>query len=125
MTFDAEAESAGMNLVLTSDLPSTPNEMVFDLMRRNRIPSKIAWIPPITDLGRKRFSSAQAQFESHGVVGLEYCDIDEEPNEEQLNHLDQYDVIYLSGGDPIALRRNILRAVDCPRGCESAWALVA
>lgn len=98
-----------MNLVLTSDLPSTANEVVFDLMRRRGMPSKIAWIPPITDLGRKRFTSAQAQFESHGVVGLEYCDIDEEADETQLSRLDEYDIVYLSGGDPITFRRNILR----------------
>jgi peptidase E len=101
--------SSDMNLVLTSDLPSTANEVVFDLMRRKGMPLKIAWIPPITDRGRKRFTIAQAQFQSHGVVGLEYCDIDEEADETRLSRLDEYDIVYLSGGDPIAFRRNILR----------------
>lgn len=98
-----------MNLVLTSDLPSTANEVVFDRMRRRSTPPKIAWIPPFTDLGRKRFESAQEQFESYGVVGLEYCDIDEEADETQLSRLNEYDIVYLTGGDPITFRRNILR----------------
>lgn len=98
-----------MNLVLTSDLPSTANEVIFDLIRGKGMPSKIAWIPPITDRDRKRFTRAQTLFEFHRVVGLEYCDIDEEADETQLSRLDEYDIIYLSGGDPIAFRRNILR----------------
>lgn len=41
--------------------------------------------------------------------GLEYCDIDEQPNEHQLAHLDEYDVVYLTGGDPLLFCRRLGR----------------
>lgn len=78
-------------------------------MRRRGPRPRIAWIPPSTATGRERFTAALALFESFGFPDLEHCDIDEEPNEAQPAHLDQYDVVYLTGGDPIGFRRNILR----------------
>lgn len=99
-----------LNLALTSDFPSTPNQAVIDRMRGSAPSPRVAWIPPLTGTGRERFPAARQLFESYGFPALEYCDIDEEPNEGQLERLDQYDVIYLTGGDPIAFRRNILRA---------------
>jgi len=99
-----------LNLALTSDFPATANQAVIDRMS-GCVPSpRIAWIPPLTGMGRERFPAAQKLFESYGFPVLEYCDIDEEPDEGQLARLDEYDVIYLTGGDPIAFRRNILRA---------------
>lgn len=99
-----------MNLVLTSDLPSTANQVVFDLMRNRHLQPRIAWIAPLTSAGREHFPIAQNQFSAYGFSNLEYCDIDEKTNEMQLTFLDQYDVIYLSGGDPIRFRQNILRS---------------
>jgi peptidase E len=99
-----------LNIALTSDLPSTPNRAVFDFMRSGRPHPRIAWVPPFTSVGRERFRAAQELFAAYGFSNLEYCDIDEGPNQEQLDGLDQYDIIYLSGGDPIGFRRNILRA---------------
>jgi peptidase E len=99
-----------LNLALTSDLPSTANQAVFDFMRSGGPRPRIAWVPPFTEIGRELFPAAQELFEAYGFSDLEFCDIDEEPNEEQLARLDQYDVIYLTGGDPIGFRRNILRA---------------
>ena len=101
--------SSVFNLVLTSDLPSTANQAVFEFMRSGNPCPRIAWIPPFTVMGHEHFPGSQVLFEAHGFSDLEYCDIDNEPNEEQLVHLDQYDVIYLTGGDPIGFRRNILR----------------
>lgn len=98
-----------MNLVLTSDLPSTGNDRVFDWMRATSARPRIAWIAPFTDIGRKRFAHAQTRFAAHGFDRLEYCDIDEETNLIQLSQLVAYDIIYLAGGDPIRFRRNILR----------------
>lgn len=98
-----------MNLALTSDLPTTANQMVFDLMRNRHPQPRIAWIAPLTSTGREHFPLAQSRFSEYGFFNLEYCDIDKEPNEMQLSTLDQYDVIYLSGGDPIRFQRNILK----------------
>jgi dipeptidase E len=77
-------------------------------------------------MGRERFSSAQKLFASYGFSDLEYCDIDEELNEEQLDGLDQYDVIYLTGGDPLGFRRNMLRArlPERLRKCLAAGRLI-
>jgi len=99
-----------MNLALTSDFPSTANQVVVDRMRSTGRCPRVAWIPPFTAMGRARFPAAQKLFESYGFSDVEYCDTDEEPNEGQLTCLDEYDVVYLTGGDPIGFRRNILRA---------------
>lgn len=104
-----------LNIILTSDFPSTANQAVFECMRGGSPRPKIAWIPPFTRIGRERFPVAQELFESYGFSDLEYCDIDEEPDEGQLARLDEYDVVYLTGGDPIGFRQNILRAGLPPR----------
>jgi peptidase E len=102
-------QSPVLNLALTSDLPSTANQVVFDFMRSGNPHPRIAWVPPFSEMGHARFPASHELFKAYGFSDLEYCDIDNEPNEEQLGHLDQYDVIYLTGGDPIGFRRNILR----------------
>ncbi len=99
-----------MNLALTSDLPATANQMVFDLMRNRHPQPRIAWIAPLTSKGREHFPVAQSQFSEFGFSNLEFCDIDEKPNEMQLSTLNQYDIVYLAGGDPIRFRRNLLRS---------------
>jgi peptidase E len=99
-----------LNIALTSDLPLTANNAVFELMRKRDPHPRIVWIPPFTRAGRERFPTAQDQFAAFGFTNLEYCDIDEELNEMQLAVLDQFDIIYLTGGDPIGFRRNILRS---------------
>jgi peptidase E len=99
-----------MNIALTSDLPSSANQAVFDLMRSRHSHPRIAWIAPFTRTGREHFPVAQGQFATYGFSNLEYCDIDEQPNEMQLVTLNQYDVIYLSGGVPIVFRQNIIRS---------------
>jgi peptidase E len=101
--------SSVLNLALTSDLPSTANQVVFDFMRGGNPNPRIAWVPPFTENGHKLFPASQELFRTHGFSNLEYCDIDDEQKEEQLAHLDQYEIIYLTGGDPIGFRRNIIR----------------
>jgi peptidase E len=99
-----------MNLILTSDFPSTDNRAVFDRVRAGSAQPRIAWIPPFTDIGRKRFARAKELFGSCGFGDLDYCDIDEEANEAQLSRLADYDIVYLSGGDPLRFRTNIHRS---------------
>lgn len=96
-----------MNLILTSDFPSTECGGVLDHMRRVASRPRIAWIPPVTDAERERFRKAQAQFKPYGFENLEYYDIDLEADEERLSHLEQYDIVYLSGGDPLRFRANM------------------
>ncbi len=79
-------------------------------MRSGTPRPRIAWIPPFSAMGRERFPAACELFASYGFPDVDYCDIDEEIADEQLARLNQYDVIYLTGGDPIGFRRNILRA---------------
>jgi peptidase E len=45
----------------------------------------------------------------YGFDSLVYCDIEAEADENRLPRLEQYDILYLSGGDPITFRRNMLR----------------
>jgi peptidase E len=98
------------DLVLTSDFPSTANEAVVELIasRFGRDP-RIAWIPPVTTIGRSRFAAARERWSALGFARLEYCDIDEQPDTDQLAHLASFDVVYLTGGDPIVFRRNLAR----------------
>jgi peptidase E len=54
--------------------------------------------------------AARRLFASHGFPDLDYVDIDEEPDEARLARLDEYEIVYLSGGDPIVFRRHLARA---------------
>jgi peptidase E len=115
-----------LNLVLTSDFPSTSNQAVWDSLRRTNPRPRIAWIPPFTTMGRERFPAARELFASYGFPDVVYCDIDEAIDDGQLARLHEYDVIYLTGGDPIGFRRNILRAgLSSPlRECLAAGRLI-
>jgi len=98
-----------MNLLLTSDFPSTANDAVVARIRAVCPSPRVAWVAPSTSTGRARFPAAQAVFRSFGVADLEYCDIDNEPKVTQLSLLDRYDAVYLSGGDPLIFRNSIRR----------------
>jgi peptidase E len=115
-----------LNLALTSDFPSTTNPDVLALIRATSASPRVAWLSPTTLTGRERFPAAEGLFRSLGVPGLEYCDIDEEPNEAQLARLDEYDVVYLTGGDPVVFRRNIRQhgLAERLRSCVTAGRLL-
>ena len=97
-----------MNLLLTSDFPSTPNDAVVQRIRSTGRSPRVAWLPPLSAEGHSRFQVARAAFQAVGVSDVEYCDIDEEPDQRQLDSLDRYDVLYLTGGDPLVFRQTIL-----------------
>lgn len=115
-----------MNLALTSDFPSTANPAVLDRMRSKGVRPRIAWIPPFSVTGRERFPGARELFASYGFTALEYCDIDEAPDGTQLAGLEQYDIIYLTGGNPIEFRRRIIRSGLASRlqQCLAAGSLI-
>jgi peptidase E len=98
-----------MNLALTSDFPSTPNHAVVARIQSLTANPRVAWISPTTAQGRARFPAAQGLFRSFGVLRLEYCDIDQEPSSTQFEQLADYDVLYLTGGDPRVFRDNLRR----------------
>jgi peptidase E len=91
-------------LILTSNFPSTDNDEVAEWIRRTATAPRVVWIPPSTITGRVRFQSAEDVWRALGVPRLEYCDIDEAPDAALIADLDAYDVIYLSGGEPVAFR---------------------
>lgn len=99
-----------MNLAITSDFPSSANDAVLLRIRQAAANPRVAWVPPLTSAGRERFPAAQAQFRSLGISTVEFCDIDEQPDERQLSQLDRYDAVYFTGGDPLVFRRNIERS---------------
>lgn len=98
-----------LNLVLTSNLPSLPIEAVYQLMRQTEEQPRIAWIPPFKDIGNKHFAAAKRLFEAHGFDRLESFSIDGGETE-SLSRIEDYDVIYLSGGDPIRFRASLLQS---------------
>lgn len=98
-----------MNLVLTSDFPATAHPRVLDRMRAAADAPRIAWIPPFTDPSGERFRIARERFAALGFHDLECCDIDRDADEVQLAYLREFDIVFLSGGDPIRFRRNLLR----------------
>ena len=95
-------------LSLTADWPSSPNAAVVERVKAAARNPRIAWITPFTRSGRERFPLACRRWETLGFSNLEYCDIDEEPDPNQLSTLERYDVVYLSGGDPVAFRARLL-----------------
>jgi len=106
---ERRASAMTMNLILTSDFPSTSCPFVRDRMRRVASNPKIAWIPPFTDEGRERFARAESRFCEVGLPHIEYCDIDREADAKGRPVLDAYDIAYLSGGDPLQFRSNLQR----------------
>ncbi len=99
-----------MNLILTSDFPSTANVAVVDRIRAVAAAPRIAWIPPSTDRDGGQFAEAGRRFGEAGFTELEHLDIDEDLDQVQLAYLHEFDVIYLSAGDPVRFRYNAIRA---------------
>lgn len=98
-----------MNVILTSDFPSTPTPAVVARLKRLGPSARVAWIAPLTAGTPDRFALAQQRFAEFGIEQLEYCDIDQEPDEVQLAYLGEYDAVYLTGGDPVRFRYNMRR----------------
>jgi peptidase E len=99
-----------MNLILTSDFPSSAPPAVVDRLRAGQEAPRIVWIAPESVAGRVHFDLARERFKALGFDQLEYCDIDLEKDDVQLAYLHDYDIVYLSGGDPVVFRYNMLRA---------------
>jgi peptidase E len=99
-----------MNVILTSDFPSSAPPNVVDRIRAVGQHPRIAWIPPDTDGGEQHFYDACRRFAALGFDRLEYCDIDRRKDDVELAYLHEFDVVYLSGGDPLRFRFNMLRA---------------
>jgi peptidase E len=99
-----------MNLILTSDFPSTSHARISERMRATGAAPRIAWIPPSTDAAGTQFAAARARFTVLGFHQLECVDIDDDRDEVQIAYLHEFDVIYLSGGDPVRFRHNAIRS---------------
>lgn len=99
-----------MRIALTSDFPSTVNEAVVDFMRSERASPRIAWVPPFTQAGSDHFERAREKFATQGLRNLDYYDIGQAATQAQLDCFTGYNVIYLTGGDPLAFRSAILRS---------------
>jgi dipeptidase E len=115
-----------MNVILTSDFPSTPTEPVVGAMRAVAATPRIAWIAPVTGADGERFAEAQQRFAALGLDQLECVDIDEERDDVQIAYLHEFDIIYLSGGDPMRFRFNAIRAglAGRLRQCVAAGRLI-
>lgn len=99
-----------MNLILTSGFPTCAPPEVVERMKAAGPRPRIAWIAPDTAGARSHFAAAEARFRELGFDELEACDIDREKDEVQLAYLHEFDIVYLSGGDAVVFRYNMLRA---------------
>jgi dipeptidase E len=109
-----------MNLILTSDFPITPTELVVSRVRAAGADPRIACIPPSTETDRSSFNDACQRFAAAGFRQIEYVDIDEERDDVQLAYLHEFDVVYLAGGDPVRFRYNAMRSGLAGRLRQSA-----
>jgi peptidase E len=98
-----------MNVILTSDFPSTTVPAVVERLKAVGPNPRVAWIAPLTDGAAAKFVLAQRRFAEFGIEQLEYCDIDQAADDVQLAYLGEYDVVYLTGGDPVRFRYNMRR----------------
>lgn len=99
-----------MNLILTSDFPSSANARVAAAVQMISPSPRIAWIPSHTAGSGEAFAEARRQFAAFGVTDLELVDIDEDRDEVQLAYLHEYDAIYLNGADALRFRFNANRS---------------
>jgi peptidase E len=100
---------ARSTLVLASDFPSSENPGVVEWVTSGARHPKVAWIPPATKTARARLPSAERAFERQCGAVVELCDIDEAADLGQIGRLAEYDVVYLSGGDPLSFQRILER----------------
>lgn len=98
-----------MAVVLTSDFPSTPTPEVVDRIRACGRSARIAWIAPRGSSRIVHFPLARLRFGAVGVRGLEFVDASR-PRPEQRDLLQRFDVLYLSGGDPLVFRSGLARS---------------
>lgn len=126
MKDEGSSPAERMNVVLTSDFPATAHPRVLERMRASAPAPRIAWIAPFTDPSGERFRRARERFAALGFDDLECCDIDHDADEVQLAYLREFDIVFLSGGDAVRFRRNLLRTGlgGRLRQCLSAGRLV-
>ena len=98
-----------MNVILTSDFPSSAAPEVVERLKAPGARPAHCVDCPRHERWLGAFALAQARFAEFGIEHLEYCDIDQEPDDVQLAYLHEFDVVYLSGGDPVRFRYNMLR----------------
>jgi peptidase E len=98
-----------MNLALSSDFPSTANTDLVSLMRSVDPNPRIAWVSPAGAIGPARFPLAQAGFLSCGLTQLERISLDAHRDAQHFDLLDRFDIVYLSGGDPVVFRQDLQR----------------
>jgi dipeptidase E len=99
-----------MNVILTSDFPATPTSEIVDRVRATAAAPRIAWVASYTDTDGGVFGEARRQFQRLGFEGVECVDIDQDRDDVQIAYLHEFDVIYLSGGDPVRFRYNAIRS---------------
>lgn len=99
-----------MNLILTSDFPAIANPEIVERIKAVAAEPRIAWIPAFTDQDGAQFAEAGWRFRAAGFDRLEQLDVDEDLDHVQLAYLHEFDVIFLSGDDPVRFRYNAMRA---------------
>ena len=100
--------SAHMTIALTSDFPSTINAAVVELIKAPSRQPHVAWVAPHTVAVQEKLPAAKKAFRSLGVRHVDSYALDGLRSILPIS-LDSYDVVYLTGGDPIDFREGMRR----------------
>lgn len=95
-----------MPLILTSSFPVEGNDEVFQYLTQVNANPRIAWIPPVPDISGRYFQIARDAFAKHGFTRLQGINLDDLHNAGELSAA--FDLVYLTGGNPIVFRDNSL-----------------
>jgi peptidase E len=90
-----------VNLILTSDFPSHPTEGIVETIRAVARHPRVAWVAPASIIRRVRFLAARRIFRDLGISDLAVVDLVPGRSRWLAN---DFDVVYLSGGHPLAFR---------------------
>ena len=94
-----------MNLVLSSDFPSTINTELVALIRSLGSNLRVAWVAG--SVGWMRFPRAKRAFRGIGITDLDRIDLGRDAGVGRGHLLDRYDIVYLTGGNPIRFREHL------------------
>jgi peptidase E len=95
-----------MNLILTSDFPSSRTEAVVARIQACDAQARIAWIAPQASSRLLHWPRARLQFRACGFRNLEFVDAGVS-RAEQRDLVGRFDAIYVSGGIPMLYRQRL------------------
>ena len=94
----------GLNLALTSNFPSSPNDEVVACIHATARSPRIAWVAPQASSKFFRFRSARSRFRALGLEHLDFVNASHRKDAD-TDPFTRCDVVYLTGGNPLRFRQ--------------------